>query len=91
MLTVVNSATDIIRDVYEPIFSMTFNKNNRVGKPPTTNVRPYVAPPVPQYTRKQWNSPLDKINSREAKTNVKPSNDDMFYAMRQVLYTIAAL
>src|SRR3990167_11527887 len=81
MLTVVNSATDLIRDVYEPIFSMTFNKNNRVGKPP----KRYVPPPIPQYTRKQWNSALDKVNTTE-----KPSNDDMFYAMRQILYTLAA-
>ena len=80
-MLVINSATDLIRDVYEPIFSMTFNKNNRVGKPPKN----FVTPPIPQYTRKQWNSALDKVNSVP-----KPSNDDMFYAMRQILYTLAA-
>src|SRR3990167_11484516 len=83
-LTVINSATDLIKDVYQPIFSMSFNKNYRVGNPPNKN---YIPPSVPQYSKKQWNSPLDKINSIPQQDW---SSDDIFYAMKQVLCTIAA-
>src|SRR3990167_5687799 len=82
-MKVINAATDLIRDVYEPIFFMSFDKNNRVGVPPTK----FKPPPVPQYTRNQWSSPIDKINNTE---QASWSSDDMFYAMKQVLYTIAA-